>query len=425
MFFENHEPPEIRVFHFFFWEYYYTFIKSNIIIYLKKVSFRRLFVPLPFRQLISMKNILYLFLAASIFFSCSTNASDEEGSEEQKDSTIDVSTLLLKDYRPKSLYKNNETFIDKAKYSVIDMHSHAYAKNKEDLDNWVKTMDKMGLDKTVVMTYETGEAFDSLFQVYSRYKDRFILFCGFDYTGYDQPGFGPAAVKELERCFEVGARGIGELGDKGKGLFYSRPQKAFGMHIDDPRMKPLIEKCGELGMPISIHVAEPIWMYEKMDSTNDGLMNAFKWRLDDQPDKVDHPGMIKILENAVRDNPNTTFIACHYANTSYDLQILGNLFDRYANLYSDISARFAETAPIPRTVNKFYSKYSDRLVYGTDMGMNENMYRTTFRIMETEDEHFYEHDLFSYHWPLNGYGLEDPVLEKVYRLNALKILNLE
>ena len=163
-------------------------------------------------------------------------------------------------------------------------------------------------------------------------------------------------------------------------------------------------------------------MYENMDHTNDGLMNAFKWRLDNQEGITDHAGMIRILENAVRDNPNTTFIACHYANSSYDLSILGKLFDCYSNLYADISARFAETAPIPRTVKKFYDQYPDRLVYGTDMGMSAEMYRTTFRIMETEDEHFYDHNLFSYHWALHGYGLDDRVLEQVYRLNALKIL---
>ena len=372
-----------------------------------------------------MKKILSILFSSLVLGACGTKASVDSANAIQQDSIKDVSTLLLKDYRPQSLYKNNETFIEKAKYPVIDLHSHAYAKTEEELDDWVKTMDKMGIEKTVVMTYETGPAFDSLYRFYSRHEDRFILFCGFDYTGYDQPGFGPAAVKELERCFAVGARGIGELGDKGKGLFYSRPQKAFGMHIDDPRMKPLIEKCGELGIPISIHVAEPIWMYHPMDSTNDGLMNAFKWRLDDQPGIVDHQGMITILENAVRDNPQTTFIACHYANSSYDLTILGNLFDQYPNLYADISARFAETAPIPRTVKKFYNKYPDRLVYGTDMGMDEEMYRTTFRIMETEDEHFYNHELFSYHWPLNGYGLSDTVLEKVYGLNGRKILKLE
>ena len=55
------------------------------------------------------------------------------------------------------------------------------------------------------------------------------------------------------------------------------------MHPDDARMDPLFERCGQLGMPVNIHVADPIWMYEPMDNTNDGLMNAFHWRLDNQP----------------------------------------------------------------------------------------------------------------------------------------------
>lgn len=137
---------------------------------------------------------------------------------------------------------------------------------------------------------------------------------------------------------------------------------------------------------------------------------------------VDHAGMVKILENAVEANPETTFIACHYANCSYDLQILGNLFDKYSNLYADIGARFGEVAPIPRYVKKFFERYQDRLLYGTDMGMSKEMYQVTFRILESEDEHFY--DRFSYHWALNGLGLNHQTLKKVYNQNASEILNL-
>jgi predicted TIM-barrel fold metal-dependent hydrolase len=334
-----------------------------------------------------------------------------------------VESLKLSDFKPVSRYQMPETRVEKARYPAIDLHSHPYVETEAQLDEWVSTMDEVGLDKSVVMTYATGARFDSLVQFFAKYPDRFILFCGFDYTGYEESGFGPAAVAELERCVKAGARGVGELGDKGKGLFYSKPTAAYGMHIDDPRMQPLIEKCGELGIPISIHVAEPIWMYEEMNEQNDGLMNAFKWRLDDQEGILDHAAMVKTLENAVSANPGTTFIACHYANCSYDLSILGRMFDQYPNLYADIGARYAETATIPRTVNRFFQQYQDRLVYGTDMGTNPEMYRTTFRILESEDEHFYDRNISGYHWAMNGYGLPDGVLEKVYRANALKVLN--
>ena len=133
--------------------------------------------------------------------------------------------------------------------------------------------------------------------------------------------------------------------------------------------------------------------------------------------------MIDILERTVKKHSNTTFICCHFANLDYDLARLGQVLERHPNLYADISARYAETAPIPRFAAKFYEKYADRLVYGTDMGFDKPMYRTTFRILETSDEHFYEHDMFGYHWALNGFGLSDEVLKKVYRTNAQKILN--
>jgi predicted TIM-barrel fold metal-dependent hydrolase len=87
----------------------------------------------------------------------------------------------------------------------------------------------------------------------------------------------------------------------------------------------------------------------------------------------------------------------------------------------DNSARYAETAAIPRFTAKFYEKYQDRILYGTDMGTKQEMYRFTFRILETLDEHFYAHDVSSYHWYLNALGLQDLVLKKVYRENALKI----
>jgi predicted TIM-barrel fold metal-dependent hydrolase len=329
---------------------------------------------------------------------------------------------LLKNYRPQSTYNIPKTEVKKARYPVIDVHSHSYVRSPQDVEKWVRIMDETGIEKSVILTQRTGAEFDSVLALYSGHPDRFDVWCGFDYSGYNQAGFGPAAVAELERCYRKGAKGVGELGDKGKGLHYCRPQPAPGMHPDDPRMDPLFQKCAELGLPVNIHIADPIWMYQKMDSTNDGLMNALKWRLDDQPGIVDNPGMLKILEETVKKHPNTTFIACHFANQSHDLSKLGQLLDRYPNLFADISARFSETAPIPRFTANFYKKYQDRLLYGTDMGYVKTMYHTTFRILETNDEHFYDFDLFSYHWSLYGFGLDDQILKKVYRENALKIL---
>lgn len=336
----------------------------------------------------------------------------------------DADTLKLKDYKPVSIYKIPQTNIIKAKYPVIDFHSHDYPKTTADVDVWVKRMDEMNIAKTVILTYSTGARFDSLILKYSRYKDRFEVWCGFDYTGHEKPGWEKHAVAELERCYKKGATGVGELGDKGLGELYSLPEPGYGIHIDDPAMKPLLKKCAELKMPVSIHVAEDQWMYEKPDASNDGLMNAATWQVDmTKPGILTHDALIKTLENAVKNNPKTIFIACHLANTNADLSMLGRLFDLYPNLYADIAARFGEFAPIPRYTKGFFEKYADKIVYGTDMGFDKEMYRTTFRILESADDHFYDYQLFTYHWALYGLDLNDATLRKIYNTNSKKILH--
>ena len=303
----------------------------------------------------------------------------------------------------------------------IGAQNQLHGESPEQIAEWVDNMDQVGVEKTVILTAAVGRDFDAVYRQYAKYPARFEVCCGFDFAGYDQPGFGPLAIRELERCHQAGARGVGELHDKGRGMA-SGKSKTLGLHPNDPRMDGLLAKCGELKMPVSIHVADPIWMYQAMDRTNDGLMNAYHWRLDNQPNIVDLSGMVNLLEHAVKKHPQTTFIACHFANLDYDLTRLGELFDRNPNLHADISARYAETAPIPRFVSEFYARHADRLVYGTDMGFEKTMYRVTFRILETMDEHFYESEQFGYHWSLNGFGLPDASLKRVYRENAAKIL---
>ena len=330
-------------------------------------------------------------------------------------------TILLKDYRPVSIYKVPVTRIAKAKFPIIDMHSHPYPKTEVEITTWLKNMDESNVEKTMILTMTAGKEFDEIYAKYSKYPERFEVWCGLDFSGYKTSAFPDSAVKELERCKEKGAKGIGEIHDKGQGL-RSGKSSVPGLHPDDPRVDAIWEKAAELRMPISLHVADPIWMYQSMDKHNDGLMNAFEWRLDNQPNIVKLPGMIEILERTAARHRKTTFVACNFANLDYDLAHLGEVFERNPNLYADISARYAETAPIPRFAAQFYEKYADRLVYGTDMGVDTGMYRITFRILESQDEHFYEIDQFGYHWPLYGLGLNDDILKRVYRENASKIL---
>jgi uncharacterized protein len=326
--------------------------------------------------------------------------------------------LLLKDYHPRSIYQVPITRVERAKFPVVDMHSHNYAETDAEVAAWVAAMDRCNIAKTVVLFTAAGPAFDEGSKRYRKYPDRFELWCGLDFTGFDKPGFAAATVAELRRCKAAGAKGVGEVTDKGGGL----NGNTGGMHLDDPRMDPILEALADLGLPINVHVGEDQWMYEPADNHNDGLMNAYTWKIADSPAILRHDQVLATLDRAVKRHPRTLFIACHLANCCHDLSLLGAMLDKYPNLWADIGARYAETAPIPRAAAKFIGKYQDRLLYGTDMGMDAAMYQVTFRILETEDEHFYETDQFGYHWPLYGFGLDAGILRKLYADNAVEVM---
>lgn len=357
------------------------------------------------------------FFILILFASCTLISPAQQ--RELKTSGLQDS-LLLKDYRPQSIFQIPQTRVDKARYPAIDMHMHApRGKNLDSIARvQIKNMDEAGVQKTILFC-GTGKTFDNYAAVYSKYPDRFELWCGFDLTGYNKPGFGPATIAELERCVRLGARGVGEITDKGSGL--SRGDGP-SMHIDDPRMDPILEKLADLGLPINVHAGDPEWMYQPMDSRNDLLFEAYYFRLDNKKDILDHDEVIASLEKAVKKHPRTTFIVCHFMNLTYDLARLGNLFDKYPNLYADLAQREAYIASIPRFAKQFIEKYSDRIVWGTDQGYSLPMYRNSFHILETLDEHFYAWDVSNTRWCLYGLGLSDATLKKLYRDNALKIL---
>jgi predicted TIM-barrel fold metal-dependent hydrolase len=323
-------------------------------------------------------------------------------------------TLLLRDYKPRSIFNTPRTNVLRAKYPAVDMHMHA-PRGNVDLNKAAaeisQNMDACNVQKTILFC-GTGKAFDDVAAVFGKHPDRFELWCGLDFSG-----FPASTLTELERCVKAGARGVGEISDKGGGYRGVEP-----MHLDDPRMDPILHRLAELGLPINVHMGDPQWMYEPMDASNDLLFEALYFRRDDKKDDKDLAGMLQVLENAVKKHPRVAFVACHFANQSFDLDRLGRLFDKYPNLYADTSQREAYVAAIPRFAKQFIEKYADRIVWGTDQGYSLPMYRNSFRIWETLDEHFYAWDVANTRFALSGLGLSEATLKKLYHDNAMKLL---
>ena len=367
-----------------------------------------------------MKKILFLMAAVAALASCGP----KEAKDAQTISRQIAGQILLKEYDPVSIFNIPETHVEKAKYNVFDFHTHDYLNSDvEQIAEWIKTMDQAGIYHANILHCEwIGAPFEDMIAAYGQWPDRFSVWCSLDYTNLEAEDWEERAKAHLKKCKEMGAVGIGEMVDKGLGDEYSRPVKGTHIHLDHPKMQSVLDYAGELGLMVNIHMAEPIWMYEEINNHNDGLMNGANWKVDTTVEGCyDYDEVMECFVNAAKTHPNTIFIGAHYLNMSHDWVRLGAILDECPNVYVDLSARVGESAATPRATRRFFEKYADRILYGTDNGTSLSMYQFTFRILETDDEHIYNTD-FGYHWAYSAFDLPDHILRKVYYENAERLI---
>lgn len=331
-----------------------------------------------------------------------------------------MDSIALKDYAPKSSLVLPETSIARARYPVIDVHAHVEARTPEQVRDWVRTMDEVGIQTTVVLTGATGAEFDGLVELYLKpYPNRFLLFCGVPTANADAPGYPEQAATELDRCYRKGARGVGEVSDKGLGIGgNARIPRAKRLHADDPRLDAFWRACARLKMPVNLHVADHPSAWKPLDVYQERTpdFQHFNQYGKDVPSYED---LLETRNRALEKHPDTTFIACHLGNQGNDLASLARVLDRYPNLNLDISARDYEVGRAPRAFARFLGRYAQRVMFGTDMGREASMYRSWWRLLESADE-FMPGRVW---WRYYGLDLPTPVLASLYRGNAIRVLN--
>jgi predicted TIM-barrel fold metal-dependent hydrolase len=332
--------------------------------------------------------------------------------------------VLLKDYEPHSSLAVPVTKIDRARFPVVDVHTHSHMcqiHTREDVASWVRTMDRVGVETSVVFTDSIGEAFDAQADLFKPFGKRFLVFCSMDARDVDAADYSARVVRELERCVRNGARGLGEITDKGWGMqgnSQSPLPRGKRMHPDDPRLEALWEKCAELKIPVNVHIADHPSCWQPLGPHQERTPDFQVFNLYEK-DVPSYEELLGHRDRMLAKHPHTTFIAAHFGNQGNDLAALAKVLDRHPNLYVDLAARDYEVGREPRFASKFLSRYRDRVLFGTDMGRDESMYQGWWRLLESADE-FIPGRLW---WRLYGLEMAAPVLEKLYTGNARRILN--
>ncbi len=344
--------------------------------------------------------------------------------------------IYLDEFRPTSVLKAPEHLLMRAKFPCVNVHSHPGKLSAAELDDMVQVMDDANVAVSVSLDGRAGARFAEHYQsVTGRHRDRFVVFVRMDYIGdgnpddpatwdVHRPGFGLRMADRLSEAVRQGACGLKLLKDLGLSL---RNLEGTLIAPDDPRFDPIWARAGELGIPVLWHCADPISFFQPIDERNERWEELYRhpeWSFHG-PGFPSHLELIEGRNRVIARHPKTTFICAHMADIPEDLARLGDYLDTYPNMNVEIAARVSELGRQPYTARKFFIKYADRILFGTDGVPPMSELIPHFRFLETFDEYFpYEDNPFPPQglWNIYGIGLPDDVLEKVYNGNAARLI---
>lgn len=324
-------------------------------------------------------------------------------------------------YNPPSSLVVPQHILKKSKFPFIDVHNHQSNMPTQNIDALLSDMDNLNMQ---VMVNLSGRGGDHLKDAVSNAKrvtpNRIIVFTNINFSGVGEDGWTKKVIQGLESDFKSGAKGLKVFKNLG---FSAKDNSGKIIPVDDPRLDPVWEKCGELGIPVLIHTADPKQFWEAPGPENERWLelltqpgrkrsdeNAFSWE-----------ELIQQQHNLIKNHPKTTFIVAHFGWYANDLNQLGNFMDAYPNMNVEFGAVIAELGRQPRRAKQFFEKYQDRILFGKDSWVPSE-YITYFRVLETEDEYFPYHKKYHAYWKMYGMGLSDEILKKIYFKNALRII---
>ena len=336
--------------------------------------------------------------------------------------------MSFEDYDPPSSLIVEGEVIKKAKFRFIDVHSHLWNMPLMDLDELVAEMDEINMGYIVNLS---GSGFgpqtakdiyfdESIENIEENQPGRIGLFVNVDFDNPDNKDHVETQVNVIREAVAKGAIGLKVY--KGLGLT-NKDSKGNRVRVDDERLGPIWEGCGELGITVLIHSADPFQFWLPKDNQNE------RWfELKEKPKRYyGDSDFIPPFEEIINEqhtiferHKNTTFINAHFGWMGNDLKRLGDHLDKYPNVHTEFGAVIAELGRQPKTARQFFIDYQDRIMFGKDKYDKEEFY-TYFRVLESDDEYFNYFRKRHAFWKMYGLNLPDEVLKKIYYKNALRL----
>ena len=280
---------------------------------------------------------------------------------QQKAARIDFET-----YNPPSSLVVPEHKLTRAKFPFIDVHNHQGNMPTRNIPALLQTMDSLNMR---IMVNLSGRGFrnnngvfdinepqylaDAVANVKKSTPNRIVLFTNISFVGMGEKDWAQKAVQQLEGDVKAGAKGLKIYKNLGNSF---KDVQGNLIKVDDPRLDPIWKKCGELGIPVLIHTADPKQFWQEADEHNERWLELLTYpgRKRSNTDPAPWEDLIQQQHNIIRKHPKTTFIAAHFGWFPNDLAHLGEPARFIAEYERGVWCRDRRTGPpTPRRKSLF------------------------------------------------------------------------
>lgn len=243
----------------------------------------------------------------------------------------------------------------------------------------------------------------------------------FSYGGYIYPCYptkeedmnGMDFVTQHKELMEIGFDGIKML--EGKPNLYKRVDNP----LDSDFFESAFDEMEKNGTYVLMHARDPecFWTEQTPERV------AKKWFYGNG----EYPTFEEIftqVENVLKKHPNLNLCLAHFFFSSKNPEKLEKLLDTYPNLSLDITPggeMYIDFDKRPEYFKAFFEKYSDRIIFGTDMDFpvyleagvwlcdREYRFLATNEALKSFDDH-----------TLAGIAIKDESLQRIFSDNLLK-----
>jgi Amidohydrolase len=335
---------------------------------------------------------------------------------------------------------------------VIDAHIHA-TPNK--VNAALQVMDDNSIPYAVLIAslsqkgedyYMGDKAFYEQLEAIKPYKNRLGLHYTYDWTlAETDPEFFSKAPDMLEKAVNAGAIALKNLKQLG---LVARDYEGKLLAIDDPRLFPIWERAEKLDIPVAFHTGDPVAFFQPWNPDNERweeLELHPEWSFADSSKYPPLETLFKQVTNVYRKFSGVNFVGVHVAGYSENIAEVSRWLDEIPNLSIDTAARIGELGKHPAQAgHDFFTKYQDRIMFGTDLAFwescdvqgagpckdftleeNKEFYNIHWRYLQTNDKQFDHPTPIQGKWKIDGIGLEESVLKKIYWENSMKFYKLE